>query len=75
MEHSTKTKVRFFKQLTIKMYNVMSVIQFQYSDGFCVCMDGNPETLPGKLANTDGALFYLQKANCGSLTCSPNILY
>ena len=38
-----------------------------------VCMDGNPETLPDTQANTDGALFYLQTAKCGSLTCPPYI--
>eukprot|EP00058_Branchiostoma_floridae_P013320 XP_002598808.1 hypothetical protein BRAFLDRAFT_74515 [Branchiostoma floridae] len=36
-----------------------------------VCMDGEPETRPGGQGNTEGALFYLVEANCGSLPC-PN---
>ncbi|XP_078681676.1 uncharacterized protein LOC144916423 [Branchiostoma floridae x Branchiostoma belcheri] len=34
-----------------------------------VCVDGQPETVPGGDANQNGALFYLVEARCGSLPC------
>ncbi|XP_066283038.1 short-chain collagen C4-like [Branchiostoma lanceolatum] len=38
-----------------------------------VCMDGEPEVLPGGEGNQDGALFYLVEARCGSLPCPPYV--
>ena len=38
-----------------------------------VCMDRFPETLTGTYVNRNGALFYFQKAVCGSLPCDPYI--
>jgi len=38
-----------------------------------VCMDGEPEFIPGTLHNLDGALFYFQETVCGSLPCLPYI--
>ncbi|CAH1233008.1 Hypp557 [Branchiostoma lanceolatum] len=34
-----------------------------------VCVDGQPETIPGGDANQNGALFYPVEARCGSLPC------
>eukprot|EP00058_Branchiostoma_floridae_P020349 XP_002605839.1 hypothetical protein BRAFLDRAFT_84324 [Branchiostoma floridae] len=34
-----------------------------------VCVDGQPEIIPGGDANQNGALFYLVEARCGSLPC------
>ena len=28
------------------------------------CVDGNPETISGSAANTDGALFFFVEASC-----------
>ncbi|XP_066271270.1 short-chain collagen C4-like [Branchiostoma lanceolatum] len=38
-----------------------------------VCMDGEPEVLPGGEGNKDGALFYPVEARCGSLPCPPYV--
>ncbi|KAI8494277.1 hypothetical protein Bbelb_280370 [Branchiostoma belcheri] len=38
-----------------------------------VCMDGEPEVLPGGERNEDGALFYIVEARCGSLPCPPYV--
>ncbi|XP_035672335.1 collagen alpha-3(IV) chain-like [Branchiostoma floridae] len=38
-----------------------------------VCMDGEPEALPGGEGNEDGALFYVVEARCGSLPCPPYV--
>ncbi|XP_035668363.1 short-chain collagen C4-like [Branchiostoma floridae] len=38
-----------------------------------VCMDGEPEVLPGGEANYNGALFYPVEARCGSLPCLPYV--
>jgi len=36
-----------------------------------ICMDGNPEAIQGTYAYKLRALFYFQKAKCGSLPCQP----
>ncbi|XP_078595169.1 uncharacterized protein LOC144872666 [Branchiostoma floridae x Branchiostoma japonicum] len=38
-----------------------------------VCMDGEPEVLPGGEGNDNGALFYPVEARCGSLPCPPYV--
>eukprot|EP00058_Branchiostoma_floridae_P011959 XP_002597447.1 hypothetical protein BRAFLDRAFT_80547 [Branchiostoma floridae] len=38
-----------------------------------VCMDGEPEALPGGEGNEDGALFYVVESRCGSLPCPPYV--
>jgi hypothetical protein len=38
-----------------------------------VCVDKNPETIPGSNADTNGKLFYFVEAACGSLPCGPYI--
>ena len=35
------------------------------------CVDGNPETIPGSAANTNGAVFFHVEANCNGLPCGP----
>eukprot|EP00105_Crassostrea_gigas_P017690 XP_011435563.2 PREDICTED: uncharacterized protein LOC105334004 [Crassostrea gigas] len=37
------------------------------------CIDANPDTLHGGHASTDGYLFYLVEAQCGSLKCPPYV--
>ncbi|XP_019617288.1 PREDICTED: short-chain collagen C4-like isoform X7 [Branchiostoma belcheri] len=37
-----------------------------------VCVDEQPEAVPGAHANHNGALFYPVEARCGSLPCSPH---
>ena len=36
-----------------------------------VCVDKDPEAVPGEAANTDGALFYHMEATCNGLDCPP----
>ena len=36
-----------------------------------VCLDANPETIPGGFSDQDGKLFYLVEGMCGSLECPP----
>ncbi|XP_066275298.1 short-chain collagen C4-like [Branchiostoma lanceolatum] len=38
-----------------------------------VCMDGEPEVLPGGEGDRKGALFYVVEARCGSLPCPPYV--
>ncbi|KAI8507943.1 hypothetical protein Bbelb_141830 [Branchiostoma belcheri] len=38
-----------------------------------VCMDGEPEVLPGGEGNDNGALFYPVEGRCGSLPCPPYV--
>ena len=38
-----------------------------------VCLDEEPEALPGSQANQNGALFYTVEAICGSLPCPPYV--
>ncbi|XP_066301220.1 uncharacterized protein [Branchiostoma lanceolatum] len=38
-----------------------------------VCMDGEPEVLPGGEGDENGALFYPVEARCGSLSCPPYV--
>ena len=35
------------------------------------CVDGNPETISGSAADTNGALFYHVEADCNGLPCGP----
>ena len=35
------------------------------------CMDYNPESIPGSIANNNGALFYFNEATCTGLPCPP----
>jgi len=56
----------YYGYLVSERYNQVSSKEF-------VCMDENPQTVPGTYVNRDGALFYLQKARCGSLPCNPYI--
>ena len=35
------------------------------------CVDKSQESIPGSIANTDGALFYHVEANCNGLQCGP----
>ena len=37
------------------------------------CIDGNPETIPGSAADTNGALFYHVEADCNGLPCGPYV--
>ena len=37
------------------------------------CVDVSPDTVPGEVANTDGALFYHVKATCAGLQCPPYV--
>ena len=52
--------------LMSERYNHLSSKEF-------VCVDGSPETLTGTYVDRNGALFYFQKAACGSLPCQPYI--
>ena len=36
-----------------------------------VCVDKDPEDVPGEAASTDGALFYHMEATCNGLDCPP----
>ena len=36
-----------------------------------LCLDANPETLPGGFSDQNGKLFYLVEGICGSLECPP----
>ncbi|XP_078670731.1 short-chain collagen C4-like [Branchiostoma floridae x Branchiostoma belcheri] len=38
-----------------------------------VCMDGEPEVLPGGESDENGALFYIVEGRCGSLPCPPYV--
>ncbi|XP_052782804.1 short-chain collagen C4-like [Mya arenaria] len=38
-----------------------------------VCLDGKPEILYGGGTNTNGKLFYIAEARCGSLRCPPYV--
>ena len=33
------------------------------------CVDKDPETVPGEVANTDGSMFHLMEATCNGLQC------
>ncbi|XP_035671813.1 uncharacterized protein LOC118412869 [Branchiostoma floridae] len=44
-----------------------------YSRTEFVCMDGEPEALPGGEGSENGALFYIVEARCGSLPCPPYV--
>ena len=35
------------------------------------CVDKDPETVPGEVANTNGALFHFTEATCNGLQCPP----
>ena len=35
------------------------------------CVDKDPETVPGEVANTNGAMFHLIEATCNGLQCPP----
>ena len=37
-----------------------------------ICMDHDPEAIPGSNANKDGALLYMVEGRCGSLQCASN---
>jgi len=52
---------------------LMSEKYYHASSKEFVCMDGSPETVTGSYAYRNGALFYFQKAACGSLPCDPYI--
>jgi len=55
-------------------YGVLMTEKYKHaSSKEFVCMDGSPETLTGTYVNRNGALFYFQKAACGSLPCDPYI--
>ena len=49
---------------------LMSQRQSQQRTTF-VCLDENPETIPGSAASTDGAVFYHVEADCNGLPCGP----
>ena len=36
-----------------------------------VCIDKNPDSVPGSASSTDGALFYHVEANCNGMACPP----
>ena len=36
-----------------------------------ICVDGDPEYVPGSHANKNGALLYAVELKCGSLPCPP----
>ncbi|KAL3880006.1 hypothetical protein ACJMK2_032278 [Sinanodonta woodiana] len=38
-----------------------------------VCLDGNPESIDGGIANTNGHLVYLVEVICGALRCPPYV--
>lgn len=38
-----------------------------------VCVDGNPDSLPGGSEDKNGKLFYFVEAECGSLKCPPYV--
>ena len=38
-----------------------------------ICVDGNPEYVPGSMHNRDGALLYPVEGVCGSLPCLPYV--
>ena len=38
-----------------------------------ICVDGDPEYVPGSHANKDGALLYAVEGVCGSLPCLPYV--
>ena len=38
-----------------------------------VCLDGDPEVIPGGVTNTNGGLFYIVQAACGALPCPPYV--
>ena len=38
-----------------------------------VCLDANPETVPGGFSDQNGKLFYLVEGICGSLECPPYV--
>ena len=38
-----------------------------------VCLDDNPDVIPGGHANQVGKLFYMVEGRCGSLTCPPYV--
>ena len=38
-----------------------------------VCLDDNPDIIPGGHADQNGALFYLVEGRCGSLLCPPYV--
>jgi len=35
------------------------------------CVDKNPDSVPGTVSNTDGAMFYHVEANCNGMACPP----
>ena len=35
------------------------------------CVDHSPESLPGSMANTDGALLYHTEVKCNGISCPP----
>ena len=37
------------------------------------CVDKDPDTVPGEVANTNGALFYHTEATCNGLDCPPYV--
>ena len=37
------------------------------------CVDNHPDTLHGGQANTNGRLFFMVEARCGSLKCPPYV--
>ena len=45
-------------------------INHKHSSDF-ICVDGDPQYVPGSHANKNGALLYAVEGNCGSLTCPP----
>ena len=38
-----------------------------------VCLDDNPDVIPGRHTNQNGALFYMVEGRCGSLICPPYV--
>ena len=38
-----------------------------------ICVDEDPEYVPGSGANKDGALLYPVQGRCGSLPCGPYV--
>ena len=38
-----------------------------------VCLDDNPDVIPGGHTDQNGALFYMVEGRCGSLTCPPYV--
>ena len=37
------------------------------------CVDKDPETVPGEVADTNGALFHFIEATCNGLECPPYV--